>query len=234
MTRTSLHLAAFGLLLAAAAPCLHAAERITLNSGFELDCIRRESVAPNRMRLYTNGENYMEVATSSIRSIAPIEIPQASAQAPVAPKPFVPSLQPLQQILANAGAQRNLDVELLASVVHAESAGNARAISRTGARGLMQLMPATATELGVRDSFVPEQNVNGGSAYLDTLLRRYHEDITLALAAYNAGPAAVDRYHGIPPYRETRLYVARVVREFNRRKLAQLTATKSNAHAVNQ
>jgi soluble lytic murein transglycosylase-like protein len=84
----------------------------------------------------------------------------------------------------------------------------------------MQLMPATASSLGVANSFAPEQNIGGGTAYLDALLTRYHDDIALALAAYNAGPAAVDRYHGIPPYAETRAYVARVIREFNRLKLA--------------
>jgi soluble lytic murein transglycosylase-like protein len=81
-------------------------------------------------------------------------------------------------------------------------------------------MPATAVTLGVQNTFVPEQNIGGGSAYLDQLLKRYKDNIALALAAYNAGPLAVDRYHGIPPYRETRAYVARVIREFNRLKLA--------------
>jgi soluble lytic murein transglycosylase-like protein len=114
-----------------------------------------------------------------------------------------------------------IDADLLAAVVHAESNGNPRAVSRAGAQGLMQLMPGTAATLGVTDAFAPEQNVSGGTAYLDALLTRYHDNIALALAAYNAGPLAVDRYHGIPPYPETRAYVARVLREFNRRKLAQ-------------
>ena len=133
-------------------------------------------------------------------------------------------------MLTRAGAVHNIYADLLASVMKAESNGNARAVSRAGAEGLMQLMPATASQLGVHNSFAPEQNISGGTAYLDALLTRYHDDIKLAVAAYNAGPAAVDRYHGIPPYAETRAYVARVIREFNRRKLAahpNLLATAS-------
>jgi len=93
----------------------------------------------------------------------------------------------------------------------------------------MQLMPGTASELGVEDAFRPDQNIAGGTAYLDQLLVRYHDNVALALAAYNAGPAAVDRYRGVPPYRETRAYVARVIREFNRRK--QMARTEHVAQA---
>jgi len=82
----------------------------------------------------------------------------------------------------------------------------------------MQLMPDTASKLGVADSVRADQNINGGTAYLNDLLVRYHDNLALALAAYNAGPAAVDKYHGIPPYRETRLYVARIIHDFNHRK----------------
>jgi soluble lytic murein transglycosylase-like protein len=93
----------------------------------------------------------------------------------------------------------------------------------------MQLMPRTANDLGVQDSYKPDQNVRGGSTYLDELLTQYHDNLALALAAYNAGPVAVDKYHGIPPYHETRAYVARVIHEFNRRVLAR---EAHNRHAA--
>jgi soluble lytic murein transglycosylase-like protein len=125
-------------------------------------------------------------------------------------------------------------VDLLASLVKAESGGNARAVSPAGARGLMQLMPGTAKGLGVEDSFQPDENVRGGSTYLDALLTRYHDNIALALAAYNAGPEAVDKYHGIPPYRETQAYVARVIHEFNRRVLAREAEAKRVAAQAGQ
>jgi hypothetical protein len=155
---------------------------------------------------------------------SPINADQRSAGQITAPE--------LHQMLATAGTAHNLDVDLLASVVRAESGGNAHAVSRTGARGLMQLMPGTAAGLGVADSFAPEQNIGGGTAYLDGLLRRYHDNLALALAAYNAGPQAVDRWHGIPPYRETRQYVARVIHEFNRRITARQAALAAVASAV--
>jgi len=127
-------------------------------------------------------------------------------------------------MLAHAGAAHNIDEDLLASVVRAESGGQVRAVSRTGAQGLMQLMPGTASAMGVEDAFRPEQNISGGTAYLDLMLTRYHDNVALALAAYNAGPGAVDKYHGVPPFRETRAYVARVIREFNRRKQMAMVA----------
>jgi soluble lytic murein transglycosylase-like protein len=94
------------------------------------------------------------------------------------------------------------------------------AVSPKGARGLMQLMPATAAKLGVQNSFDSQANVDGGTRYLRELLERYNGDLAKALAAYNAGPQRVEQYHGVPPYRETRVYVSSIIRDFNRKKLA--------------
>jgi len=188
--------------------------------------------------------NYIEVAASAVLRIEsiPDPVPLADAAPLAAPLALVEPARPdsdsltaaeMGEMLARAGARHNINTDLLASVVKAESNGNARAVSRAGAQGLMQLMPGTALELGVRNSFAPEENIGGGTAYLDALLMRYHNDIKLAVAAYNAGPAAVDRYHGIPPYAETRAYVARVINEFNRRTRAAQAAHASLMAAAN-
>ncbi|HUV30189.1 MAG TPA: transglycosylase SLT domain-containing protein [Acidobacteriota bacterium] len=110
-----------------------------------------------------------------------------------------------------AAAETKLDSALIASVIRAESNGDARAVSTAGARGLMQLTDTTAREMGVTDVFDPAANIRGGSRYLRQLIDRYG-DVKLALAAYNAGPGNVDRYKGVPPFKETRRYVARVIR----------------------
>ena len=103
-----------------------------------------------------------------------------------------------------------LEPSLVRAVIHAESGFNARARSKKGAVGLMQLMPGTALDLGVADALVPGQNIRGGAQYLATLMARFHNDIALATAAYNAGPAAVQKHAGVPPYAETQVYVQRV------------------------
>jgi len=215
---------AVGLLMGGGAA--HAAEHVTLTNGFDLIC-DHHSADGDRVRLYmdSGNANFVELKAAEIVSSEHVDLP-ASAPTVVSAHPSDTKLteDELHQLLARAGNAHDLDVDLLASVVRQESGGNARAVSRAGAQGLMQLMPGTAANLGVADAFVPGQNINGGTAYLDSLLRRYHDNLALALAAYNAGPAAVDRWHGIPPYRETRVYVARVIHEFNRRVAARQTA----------
>jgi len=214
-----------GLANAKAAP---GAELVTLANGFSIRCDHHAQVAGHTRLYLTAGEdNYIEFKPSEIAAFEtvpdlPLSEPPKAIPGP-APAAAAANLSPadLHEMLVRAGSSHNIDVDLLASVVKAESGGNARAVSSAGAQGLMQLMPGTAATLGVHDSFQPEQNVRGGSAYLDSLLTQYHDNLALALAAYNAGPAAVARYHGIPPYAETRAYIARVIHEFNRRVLAR-------------
>ena len=213
-----------GLAASFAATAAHAAEHVTLKNGFDLICDHRVADGA-KVRLYMDAAeaSYLEVSASDIVSDERVDLPKSAvasvkpAPAPAAPEKLTEA--DLQPMLTKAGTAYNLDTDLLASVVRAESAGHTRAVSRAGAQGLMQLMPGTASDLGVADTFAPKENIKGGTAYLDSLLKRYKDNLQLALAAYNAGPAAVDRWHGIPPYRETRLYVARVIREYNRRYL---------------
>ncbi len=241
-TRAKASIAAGILTVLGALPhAAQAAERVTLSNGFVERCDHHATV-DGRIRLYLSADedNYIELGPSDIAVVESIPDPPVVAspdplEKPHAQTPLTPG--DLHEMLTRAGAEHNLDVDLLASVVKAESDGNARAVSRAGAQGLMQLMPGTAAGLGVKNSFEPNENVRGGSAYLDHLLTQYHDNLALALAAYNAGPEAVDKYHGIPPYRETHAYVARVIHEFNRRVLAreaeaQRTGTASNAPAA--
>ena len=211
------------LLLSALPVAAHAAETVTLRTGFSMLCDRHESIDAETVRLHLHSsagaDNTMDVATTAILSI------ETAPDLPATP--VAQGETKSSSFLAESGARHNVNVALLEAVVKAESGGNPHAVSRTGARGLMQLMPGTAAQLNVTDSFDPVSNVNGGSTYLDQLLTRYHDNVALALAAYNAGPGAVDRYHGIPPFRETRAYVAKVIREFNRRVAEQARAASA-------
>jgi soluble lytic murein transglycosylase-like protein len=112
--------------------------------------------------------------------------------------------------ISAAAAQYGVDEAIVRAIIHAESSYNPNALSRVGAQGLMQLMPATARRFGVSNAFDPAQNIRGGVQYLAWLLKRFNGDLTLAAAGYNAGEGAVDKYKGVPPYGETQRYVQRV------------------------
>jgi soluble lytic murein transglycosylase-like protein len=112
--------------------------------------------------------------------------------------------------IAAAARQHGVDEAIVRAIIHAESAFNPNALSRVGAQGLMQLMPATARRFGVGNAFDANQNIAGGVQYLAWLIKRFHGDLSLVAAGYNAGEGAVDKYRGVPPYNETRRYVERV------------------------
>jgi hypothetical protein len=120
----------------------------------------------------------------------------------------------LEPVIRRHSSQHQLHPALIRAVIKAESDFDPRAISRAGAIGLMQLMPQTAVRLDVRDMFDPDDNVGGGTKYLRQLLDRFHGNLPLALAAYNAGARAVDRYQALPPFNETRQYVRKVLRYY--------------------
>ena len=122
----------------------------------------------------------------------------------------------IEEMIREVSARYRVDPALVRAVIQTESNWNSSAISRKGALGLMQLVPGTAQQLGVNNAFDPKQNLDGGVRYLHTLLERYNGDLDRALAAYNAGPGAVDRAGGIPRYRETREYVQKVTDSYFR------------------
>ncbi len=113
-------------------------------------------------------------------------------------------------IIVRAAERYQVDPALVKAIIMAESGYNPRAVSKKGAKGLMQLMPRTARALGVKDIFNPEDNINGGVKYIKKLLNRYEGDINLALAAYNAGLRKVRQYKGVPPFRATKIYIRKV------------------------
>ena len=190
----------------------------TLRNGFSMRFDHRQ-IIQETSRLFTTAEDdsFIDVATGDIVSLSQEQLPLPPPRA-VAPTP--PAVMDMKSVVAAASDKHLVDADLIDSVIRFESGFNPKAVSPKGARGLMQLMPDTAANLGVKDSFDSQANVDGGTRYLRELLARYDNDLAKALAAYNAGPHRVEQYHGVPPYHETRAYVAGVIRDFNRKKLA--------------
>ncbi len=132
--------------------------------------------------------------------------------------PAGPQLHAYDTIIQEAAGLYDIRFELIKAMIHAESNFDSTAISRAGAMGLMQIMPANLNALGVKDPFNPRDNVMGGTRYLKSLMTKYNSDLSLVLAAYNAGPGAVDKYRTIPPYPETQKYVSKVLSLYSRYK----------------
>lgn len=227
------------ILAIASLPCF-AAELAVLKNGFSIRHEQREVIG-TVTRLYTKGDrsSFVDVPSAQIDHFeAAPEVPatdprpSGAGQVRTAP-PFTKSVnygantvaaRPPANLdeLVNSTSQRyRLDPDLVNSVIKAESGFNVRAVSPKGAQGLMQLMPGTASELGVRNAFDAQANVDGGARYLRELLERYNFDLVKALAAYNAGPQRVEQFGGVPPFYETRAYVRRIVVDFNKKKVAQ-------------
>jgi soluble lytic murein transglycosylase-like protein len=197
----------------------------TLQNGFTIRFDHRvQRNDQSRLFLTADEKSYLDISTAQIANLSEENLPPGPVEAP---KPE-PKLD-IPHAVAAASDKHGIDADLLYSVIRAESGFNPRAVSNKGAQGLMQLMPGTASKLGVQDAFDTQANVEAGTRYLRELLNRYHYDLAKALAAYNAGPQRVEQYHGIPPYRETRAYVARIIREYNKKKLEQMAAARTVA-----
>ena len=229
----------FGWLLLLAVIQLPAAEIANLRNGFTVLHERHESFG-EITRLYLDNEapgSYVDLATSQIASFEPAPPEPRSTNRKVS------ATADLGAIIRNASSSSQIDADFIASVIQVESANNPRAVSRKGAQGLMQLMPQTAKNLGVGNSFDPAENVDGGVRFLRALLLRYNGDAAKVLAAYNAGPKRVQQFKGVPPYRETHAYIARVISQYNRLKggrrleqpeptSAELSAPEGKAESV--
>ena len=234
------------LLLVTSQVCASAANLAILKNGASIPFLHKEQ-AGSLTRLYIPG-GHMDIPTSQIASFdkddSPLDyltpataeassapatatkaVPEPGPEAePVAVADHTPTREEIEEFVREAASKYQLDPDFVASVIEAESNFNPHAVSHVGAQGLMQLMPATSSALGVTNAFDPQANVEAGTAHLNALLIQYHNDPIKALAAYNAGSHRVQQYHGVPPYRETRAYVAKIVRNFNARKRAELKA----------
>ncbi|HEY6946206.1 MAG TPA: lytic transglycosylase domain-containing protein [Candidatus Acidoferrum sp.] len=211
------------LLLFALAPSSARAEYIVLQSGLRLH-VTGYQLLGEKYRLQLQG-GWMDVSTADVVKIEPEEVfapipqPPAAAPAPVGNQP------PYHELVLAAASRYGVDAELITSVMEVESHFDSKATSPKNARGLMQLLPETAARLGVKDIFDPKENIDAGTRYLKELLQQYNNDLTLTLAAYNAGPDNVQKYGNVPPFRETVSYVKQVKRKYQKSKSAATAKT---------
>jgi soluble lytic murein transglycosylase-like protein len=184
------------------------AEIALLSSGLTLK-LDSHRVEHGTVVMLLKGGGEVGVPPEAVRGFVPDEVLDEVA---------VPAGGDLREVVAAAARRHGLDPELVMAVVSVESGFRPGAVSPKGAQGLMQLMPKTAASLGVEDALDPEQNLDGGARHLGELLNLYGGDLVRALAAYNAGAGAVQRHGGVPPYRETRAYVKKVLERYQGKK----------------
>ncbi len=198
------------LLILLTAPALRA-EYVVLRTGQRLK-VTGYQLLGDKYHLQLSG-GFVEIAVADVVAIEPEDV-----FAPVL-APSQPAVQPLYRDLVEAAARRyNMDADLITSVIAVESNFDPNVVSRRNARGLMQLLPETAARLGVQNIYDPQENIDAGTRYLRELLQKYHNDLALALAAYNAGPERIQQYGRMPPFAETISYVRRVRHSYEKNK----------------
>jgi Transglycosylase SLT domain len=187
------------------------ADYVVLRNGARLNVTGYE-ILGDHYRLHLKG-GVADVPFDDIVGIEPEEVFE-----PIPPE-VLQEKTPFEKAIRTAAERYGLDADLIHCVIAVESNFDPKAISPKNARGLMQLLPQTAAQFGVKDIFDPEENINAGSHYLHDLLAKYRNDLTLALAAYNAGPERVDQYgHRVPPFLETMKYVQRIAKSYAKLK----------------
>jgi len=209
-------------LVVLAAPTLRA-EYVVLRSGQRLR-VTGYQLLGDKYRLQMDG-GVVEIAAEDVVAIEP-EDSFTSLPAKAIVKP------PYRELVQAAAARYNVDADLITSVIAVESNFDPKALSRKNARGLMQLLPETAARLGVQDIYDPQENIDAGTRYLRELLEKYNNDLTLALAAYNAGTDRVEQYGRVPPFTETLSYVRRVKRSYDKSKSKASAKTPAPPGAI--